>query len=164
MNMTLLLLLVGSFAFKQIISRHSRRNMTRSNSDPKDRLGESLNLDQRISICPPSAGELRSLAFPNAKGTKTQFHNSARGTANLFWYDFQGNPRFKGTIPSNGFFATKTWEGHAFRVWNKDLTITLLDFRVGRKVVGFGVQKYAGKEETMSLSSEIKVRADIRHL
>jgi len=96
----------------------------------------ALSLDQSSSLCPISAGELRSLQIPGARKTVTQFHNTASDMVNMFWYDHNGVPFFKAVIPANEYWATSTWEGHAFRVWNKDLTIVLLDFKVGRKAFG----------------------------
>jgi len=155
------MLLVGCFAYKELMSIHSAtRKMTRSFSDLENQSAGSSNLDESISICPTYTAEIMSFGHPQAKETKTQFHNSARGAVNLFWYDVKGNPRFKEKIPANGFYASKTWEGHAFRVWNEDLTRILLDFRVGRKAVDSGVQKGMGRRETMSFSSEIKERVD----
>jgi len=159
--MTLLALLVGCFAYKELVSIHpATRHMTRSFSDLENQSAGSLNLDESISICPTNRAEIKSFGYPQAKKTKTQFHNSARGTVNLFWYDLQGNPRFKKKIPSNGYYASKTWEGHAFRVWNEDLTKILLDFRVGRKAIDSSVQKGMGRRATMSFSSKIRERVD----
>jgi len=45
------------------------------------------DLDRRLSSCPINKAELMSLDFPNAKRTKTQFHNSARDKVNIFWHD-----------------------------------------------------------------------------
>jgi len=160
--MTLLVLLVGCFAYKELVSMHSAtRQMARSFSDLENHSTRSLNLDESISVCPSNRAEIISRTYQNSKETKIQFHNSAKAAANLFWYDYQGNPRFKKKIPSNGFYATKTWEGHAFRVWNEDLTRILLDFRVGRKAVDSAVQKGMGRRETMSFYSEIIELGDV---
>lgn len=106
--MILLVLLVGSFAFKELVSIHSAtRQVTRSFSDLENQSARSLKLDESISVCPANGAEIMSHAYQNAKETKTQFHNSARAAANLFWYDYQGNPRFKQKIPSNGFMPLK---------------------------------------------------------
>jgi hypothetical protein len=162
-NMTFLVFLVGCFAVKQLISRSERRHVTSGIPEPKHtyKAEATFNLDESISTCPLNTEELRSLAPPQAKQTKVQFHNSAREAANLFWYDNQGNPSFRATIPSNGFFASNTWEGHAFRVWNKDLTVILLDLRVGRKVVGYDGGRRKERYKKNFGIANIRVRTDL---
>jgi len=145
--MTLLVLLVGCMIIQESIGKPMRRHIMSVVPDQRKIPELTWNLDQSIHICPTNGRALKSLSLAHAKRTKTQFHNSGKDTVNLFWYDYQGNPLFKKAIPSNGYFATGTSEGHAFRVWNKDMTIILLDFRVGRKVVGISRGKGAVREE-----------------
>jgi len=99
------------------------------------------SLDESSSLCPLSTRELKSLQVSGAKKTISQFHNSAGDIVNIIWYDHLGNPSFKAAVPTNGYYTTLTWEGHAFRVWNKDFTTALLDFKVGRKTIGHTVDR-----------------------
>jgi len=121
------------------------------------------DLDRRLLLCPINKGELMSLDFPNAKQTKTQFHNSARDKVNIFWHDKNGNPYFKGVIPVNGFYNAHTWEGHAFRFWNADLSIVLLDFKVGHVPIGSGAVKNKTKIRNLHYQSN-DVQFDLPHL
>jgi len=79
-------------------------------------LAKHHDLDQSLILCPIGKGNLKSIESESAKQTKIQFHNSASDTVNIFWPDYQGNPRFKAAISTNKFYALNTWEGHAFRV------------------------------------------------
>jgi len=150
-----MILLVGCFAFQR-----AETSFISSTDAPTSPL-TALSLDQSSSLCPQSAGELRSLQIPSARKTITQFHNSASDLANVFWYNHHGVPSFKAAIPANGYWATTTWEGHAFRVWNKDLTVVLLDFKVGRKAFGSDATRSA----KIDLNSTYHdVRVDLPHL
>jgi len=131
-------LFAGSFAFQQSMRRSPILSMSELTTS---------NLDQSQSLCPKNTIELYSLKFPTAKQTKIQFHNSASDIANVFWHDYKGIPSFKAAIPTNGYLASITLEGHAFRVFNNDLTTVLLDFRVGRRAVGFGGQRNMNTED-----------------
>lgn len=162
--MTLLVLLVASLIIQESIGKPMTRHIMSGILDQKKIPEETWNLDQSINNCPTNEGALRSLSFAHAKRTKTQFHNSGKDTVNLFWYDYQGNPLFKKAIPANGYFATGTSEGHAFRVWNKDLTIVLLDMRVGRKVVGISGGKGAVREEKTLRSIDNGLPPDLLNL
>jgi len=121
------------------------------------------SLDESSSLCPLHTRELKSLEVSGAKKTITQFHNSAGDIVNIFWYDHQGNPSFKAAVPTNGYYNTLTWEGHAFRVWNKDLTIALLDFKVGRKSIGYSVDRNMSTN-LASTSVNGDAKADLPHL
>jgi len=79
-------------------------------------LAEYQDLDQSLILCPIGKGNLKSIESQSAKQTKIQFHNSARDNVNLFWLDYQGTPHFKAAISTNKFYASNTWQGHAFRV------------------------------------------------
>jgi len=153
----IMILLVGCFAFQRAATSFI------SSTDVLTSPLTALSLDQSSSLCPLSAGEFRSIQPPSARKTITQFHNSASDIANLFWYNHQGVPFFKAAIPANGYWATSTWEGHAFRVWNKDFTIVLLDFKVGRKAFGSDVDRSAIADLSLN-STYHDVQADLPHL
>jgi len=121
------------------------------------------SLDESSSLCPLNTGELKSLEVSGAKKTITQFHNSAGDIVNIFWYDHLGNPSFKAAVPTNGYYTTLTWEGHAFRVWNKDFTTALLDFNVGRKSIGYTVDRNMSTN-LASTSVDGDAEADFPHL
>jgi len=123
----------------------------------------ALSLDQSSTLCPIHSKELRSLEVPSARKTITQFHNSAADIANVFWHNQHGNPVFKAAVPANGYYSTLTWEGHAFRVFDKDLTIVLLDFKVGRKTFGSGLDRNVSIDSDSSLEYR-DVEADLPHL
>jgi len=152
------ILLVGCIAFHSTTTHMAQ-------SSPDDALTSftAQNLDESSSLCPLKTGELRSLEVPSARKTITQFHNSAGDVANIMWYDHLGNPSFKAAIPTNGYYATLTWEGHAFRVWNKDFTTVLLDFRVGRKSFGYALDRNMSTDRT-SPSVDGDVEADLPNL
>jgi len=152
-----MILLVGCFAFQR--AETSLISSTDARTSPLT----ALSLDQSSSLCPQSAEELRSLQIPSARKTITQFHNSASDLANVFWYNHHGVPSFKAAIPANGYWATTTWEGHAFRVWNKDLTVVLLDFKVGRKAFGSDATRSAKIDLDLN-STYHDVRVDLPHL
>jgi len=121
----------------------------------------ALSLDQSSTLCPIHARELRSLEVPTARKTITQFHNSAGDIANVFWYNQHGTPSFQAAVPANGYFAALTWEGHAFRVFNQDLTMVLLDFKVGRKSFGNDIDRHESIESNLTHRD---VEADLPHL
>jgi len=152
------ILLLGCLAFHSTTT-----HMTRSSPDNALTPFTAQSLDESSSLCPEKSGEIRSLDVPSAKKTITQFHNSAGDVANIMWYDHLGNPSFKAAVPANGYYATLTWEGHAFRVWNKDFTTVLLDFKVGRKFFGFDVDRNVSKDWT-SPSVDGDVEADLPNL
>jgi len=137
--------------------------MARSSPDSALTSFTAQSLDESSSLCPLKSGELKSLQVPSARKTITQFHNSAGDIANIIWYDHLGNPSFKAAIPANGYYTTLTWEGHAFRVWNKDFTTALLDFKVGRKALGYDVDRNMSKTLT-SPSTYGDVEAELPHL
>jgi len=154
--MTILaILLVACLAF------HS--HTTQSLPDNAFTSHEAESLDESSSLCPLNTGELKSLQVSSAKKTIIQFHNSAGDIANIIWYDHLGNPSFKAAVPTNGYYTTLTWEGHAFRVWNKDFTTVLLDFKVGRKSFGYDVDRNVSKDWTSS-SVDGDVEADLPNL
>jgi len=153
------ILLVGCLAFDSMTKPH----MTRSFTDSALTSFTDKSLDESSSLCPLKTGELKSLQVPNPTKTITQFHNSADDIANVFWYDHLGNPSFKAAVPTNGYYTTLTWEGHAFRVWNKDFTTVLLDFKVGRKPFGYAVERNMSTNwSSPSVSSDIQ--AELPHL
>jgi len=154
--MTILaILLVACLAF------HS--HTTQSLPDNAFTSHEAESLDESSSLCPLNTGELKSLQVSSAKKTIIQFHNSAGDIANIIWYDHLGNPSFKAAVPTNGYYTTLTWEGHAFRVWNKDFTTALLDFKVGRKSIGWTVDRNMSTNFAPT-SVEGDAEADLPHL
>jgi len=156
---TIAILLSGCLAFNSMTMDH----MTRILPDNALTSFKAQSLVESSSLCPPKAGELKSLQVSSARKTITQFHNSEGDIANVFWYDHLGNPSFKAAVPANGYFATHTWEGHVFRVWNKDFTTVLLDFKVGRKSFGHAVEQNMSTSWSSS-STYSDTQADLPHL
>jgi len=89
--------------------------------------------DQSCTICPlRPAVEFKSVYLRGGRPTKFQFRNVANMNAHVFWQDYQGNPVYRATIAPSQLYGVSTHEGHAFRVWNHDYSMVLLDYTVGR--------------------------------
>lgn len=90
--------------------------------------------DQGCDRCPvrDASAPFRSLRLPQARQTKFQFRNTSPEIVQVYWHDKSGRAHFKKTLKPGGTYGVGTWEGHAFRVWNKDQTVILLDYTVGR--------------------------------
>lgn len=154
---TIVMLLAGCLAFNRLTMPYMPLSLPDALASSKG----ALSLDQSSTLCPIHARELRSLKVPSARKTITQFHNAAGDIANVFWYNDQGIPFFQAAVPANGYFATLTWEGHAFRALNKDLSMVLLDFKVGRKSFGYGIDRNISIDST---TNNRDVQADLPHL
>jgi len=92
--------------------------------------------DQTYSPCPVATTGLRSVTRPQPIRTKIQFHNAAEEAVHIYWLTKTGEEKFRGTIPSGSYRAQVTTEGHAFRIWNHDHSIIMLDFVAGRIPLG----------------------------